>query len=852
MKLPVIAPFKRTGPSEPAQPANAPLRTTAIRGNLAICEDGLWAWFALTEADWLFTSAGSRDQLRHALAVRFASLAGHRIHLRMTSQPLRTDEWARNLDEDSPNRLPDEPGAETWQHYLVAQQLQVDTERLEEAAVYLGVRVTEQKVVADQLEAIAGIRAIERDVAPVRKVLRTITESLRRSGTEAKPVTAVGLGWLYHASIALGAPVSSNALRVQGAAWDGHDLKSVTAPVRVVAAAYSPHVEVIARRDGHQHQHYATILTLGKIGERDTESTETWPWLSYPRHLAIPFELSAVLDVFSGESVRKAAEYFRSRAEHLADSYVDDERRPPAHIERAIGDAYRIEDEVVSGTREASARVYGTFYTALWANTAEDLEEVVAEFMDATSRDLRDEWVQAFGQWACARSFIPGEGAPDDGGYETMQPATFLAAGVPHASVQLGDNEGSYFARPVSFGRRPMFLDPTWGPRHNRSGVIFCVADVGAGKSTAEGALADDSARRGRRTVMFDPAGPAAALTRLPHLARHSRHIELASMADGVLSPGTMIPEPNRAEYESAVEWEAARREVAGERVELMVDSMLGLLPPAQVDGQLGVVSAVETACGAVGGEYGVNPWQVLDQLAHQGGWQRDIAESLRTAAGMRGGTLIFARRDCEPDVDFDAVLTVITMQGMVVPPRGVPRTAWSRAERMSVPLLRLASHLATRAMYLDLEPKLITSDEAGMNAAGNSSFASSLTRWSLETRKRNCAVVVAGQNPSHLTGISDEVANLAGMVMVGRITDQAVARAGLDLLGIPQGYGYERTFAGLESGQFVIRDWEHRFGVRQVDVSHRPQLAAALNTTPPALSAREDRDRLQFVEDVA
>src|SRR3712207_7914608 len=47
-----------------------------------------------------------------------------------------------------------------------------------------------------------------------------------------------------------------------------------------------------------------------------------------------------------------------------------------------------------------------------------------------------------------------------------------------------------------------------------------------------------------------------------------------------------------------------------------------------------------------------------------------------------------------------DAQLTVLTMPGLVLPPRDVPREHWSTSEQLGVPLLHLCAWYATRAIY--------------------------------------------------------------------------------------------------------------------------------------------------------
>lgn len=849
MRLP--SPRKTRSAPAPMRPTQAPLSASAVYRHLLIADDGLWAWFKLADVDWLFCSLSHRDEVRHSATARYAELIGHRVHLRVTSQPLPVWAWARGLDQASPNRLADVEGAESWADFLVSSQEALAGDDVEEPAVFLGVRVTDEAVKAADLGQLLGRNVASKGLEPHRKTLRAITRAVAADAFNAEPLTSLGVAWLMTSSVALGAPVSQDVLRLTAEALDAHALAAITAPVQVAAAPWSNTVEVVANRDGRRYQHHVSVLTCRVAAERDTDDPRAYPWMAFAQQLGFGVEFSAILDVYDGHAMRASAEFARRRAGHLADGYAEHDEAPPRHVERAAEDAARIEDEVTAGSREIGCRLAGTVRAGVWGATPDEVADRAGEFIREYARELGDEWVQTFGQHAISREFIPGEGPSDDDGFYTVMPAYYLAAAVPNATARLGDYAGPYLGRAVGFGRSPFCLDPQWGPKNNMSGLCPILGDVGSGKSTAGGAIIEADVRRGHQAIMFDPSGRILLHT-LPHLAPYARIIELANMGDGVLNPGTMVPEPRRADYGAQAEYLGAAREAAAERIDLMVDSLIGLLPAGMLRAQYGVTTAIEQAAGIVGGWYGTSPWAVVEQLAEQGGIAAEAATALRTAAELKGGSLIFPRRgapSAEPDTDFGATLTAITMRGLAVPPKGSSPEHWTRAQRASVPVIHLASRLAMRGMYADKSPKSILSDEAGISAAGSHSFADTLTRAALESRKQNTWLGVLGQNPTHFTTISSEVENLTGMVMVGRMRDRAAAESALDLLHIERGYGYEKTLLALSTGQFLIRDWKGRHGVRQIDLDHRPQVLAALNTTPDQSPATEGIDTLQLVQ---
>jgi hypothetical protein len=212
----------------------------------------------------------------------------------------------------------------------------------------------------------------------------------------------------------------------------------------------------------------------------------------------------------------------------------------------------------------------------------------------------------------------------------------------------------------------------------------------------------------------------------------------------------------------------------------------------------------------------------------------------------------LFFPTGSQPVTRLDTTLTVLTMPGLVLPPRNVAREHWSTSEQMAVPLLHLASWYASRAIYGRemQERKLVALDEIhflGEWGAGRALF----TRLGRDSRKWNTCVLAASQNPKDVLGM--DVANFMAAAFVGRIEDEENAADGLRMLRVPTGVGYERVLSMLSprggsdgpggpagngtaerqaSREFVLRDVDGRVDKMRVDLAHNPALLAALDTT--------------------
>lgn len=821
----------------PKKVEQLPLSATGIYQHLILTPDGLWAWFELGPQWWRMKDSEVRASILHTTNLRWSELAGYRVHLIRDTRVTDHQAWARQFDEATPNPLYT-PGAMSFPDWLVGAQYRIAQLGLREPSTFLGVRVSIKRFKYADLQNLDP---------KTRQTLTEVTDSISREGFDGHPLTASGLGLLVHSMTGFGAPVPDSLVQFCGDGWSPAEMKQFTDPVQAWAGRLDLATTVTTIRDGQAHTRKVTVLEFGKMAERDGLDPTRAPWMSAADALPFPVVFSAQFDVIAGPGLAKAAEFTRIRAESVAEHYQEHGEKPPPSTDRAILDARRIEDEVKDGEPEMAVRLGGTIYAAVSGQTDEEVDGFARTLVAHYQQRQKIALHYGFGQFYNYRSFTPGESVRAQG-FTRVLPAYYLPTALPNLATRVGDNEGGYLGR--CGPSAPFTFDPTYGPRHNGSGLIMLGGGLGVGKSHTLGMLVELEAMRGHRQVIVDGSGLLARLEELPHLHDHTQHIELAGAAPGTLNPYWLVPDPRREEYPTVQAYAQAMRDVAAERRELATDTFLGLQHPDFVrEGRGRIVTAISRTVNKFGGDYAMNPWLVVRELEHSKDLlEKEIGANLRDTAGMKGAALIFPEDQMTNRVTGqalpDAMLTIITLRGMQIP-KSPDKRGWTNAERMVAPALHLVARYATLAMYADQKPKGVWVDEGAILSGGEGSIRSFLGRSFLESRKTNTALGVVMQNPKAFLDIDPEVGNLIGAAFVGRTTDPGAIEAWMRMLGIAPEHGYEKVFRGLDkgAGHFLHLDWEHNLDVIRIDAEWRPDLKEVLNTTPPGLSLVPDPD---------
>jgi hypothetical protein len=830
--------IRKTG-RDPVVRAKLALRN--IEDNLCFTDRESWAWFVLPTQPWAFRSDTQREQLLYGGGDALSCLAGHRLHLRVTTSPYPAAEWARQLDRRTPRPLRPTAGA-SWTDHLVAMQEHLRHQTMAEKKVFLGVRLSYR---APSHRLAAAIWRHPGNIEHARLLARVeqVTETVGLPGLDGRTASADEMEWLLRRSIGLGLPAPAALSPTDEGAWDADDLHSFTDEVDYAAEPLARTVRVTSRGGTTPLERHVAVMSVGRLEEIDVPDPAQDPWLAHTDRLPFPVEWSAHLDVLSGGEARQAIQRKLLVVRDMQRHYREHDLDEPLALDRQATQARQVEDQMSRGVDVTAARVHGWFRLAVAARTEEECLERVRK-VKASYRGRRVSIEHPKGQYGLLREFIPGEPVSTSA-YRRRLPVMYLTAGVPMASSQVGDRRGPYVGYTSGSSRRAVMFDTHYATEEKEtSGLVPVVGGLGAGKSVLLGQVTYEAVRRGIPSVVLDPSGPLARLTELPELRGVAEHLDLTTAASGTLNPFAVVARPNPAAFHTEDAFTEAEVLAAQDRKLLALDVVRMLLPPS-LDAIPSTSLVVSDAVRATRGEPTASLWDVVENLERLADPQgRAVANYLRDMAELPLARLLFPAVGQAQD-RLDATLTVLTMPGLVLPPRSVARDHWSTSEQLAVPLLHLASWYATRAVYgRSMQTrKLVALDEThflGEWSAGRALF----TRLGRDSRKWNTCVLAASQNPSDVLGM--DVANFMSAAFVGRIEDQDAARDGLRMLRVPTGVGYERALANLSAGrgtaggsggfrEFVMRDVDGHVDKIRVDLTANPALLEALNTTAGA-----------------
>jgi hypothetical protein len=812
------------------------LAVREINDNLTFTDAAAWAWYVLPAQQWAFRSEMQRLTLLLDSGDAYATLAGHRLHLRVTSRPYPAASWARGLDQRTPHPLPGIPG-NTWGDHLVRVQQHLRATTMAEKEVYLGVRLTSRGSLDLMMDKVIR-RATRREVDRIVRQAERVHEIIGGGGLQGRSATAAEMEWLMRRSIGLGLPAPGALCPAPGGHWETEDLHSFTDNVRYEAVPFAPTVKVIGRIENGEIERHVAVLSIGRMPEIEVPDSTHEPWIAHTDRLPFPVEWSARVDVLSGAEAQQAIQRKLLVVRDMQRHYREHDLDEPLALERQARHARVVEDEMTQGADVVANRAHGWFRVAVWGSTEEECLERARRVM-ASYRNRRIAVEHPRGQYALVREFTPGEPLASTA-YRRRMPTLYFAASLPTVSANLGDRRGPYIGYTCGSSRRAVMFDTHYATEvRETSGLVPVVGGLGAGKSALMGLMTYEAVRRGIASVMLDPSGPLARLTKLPEVEERSRHIDLTQAPPGTLNPFAVVAAPRRDQYPDDDAFEEAKVLAAQDRKLLALDIARMLLPPS-LDIMPATRIVLSDAVRATGGAPMSSLWNVIEQLeGHDDPHGKVVANYLRDMAEMPMARLFFPT-GAQPFSRMEATLTVLTMPGLVLPPRNVPREHWSTSEQMAVPLLHLASWYASRAIYgRDMhERKLVALDEThflGEWGAGRALF----TRLGRDSRKWNTCVIAASQNPKDVLGM--DVANFIAAAFVGRIEDEESATDGLRMLRVPTGVGYERVLAMLStrhgSGraayrEFVMRDVDGRVDKVRIDLTHNPQLVEALDTT--------------------
>jgi hypothetical protein len=846
-----------------------PLATDEVAGPLQFTRGGVFVWFMLGGQSWDFRTLDDRRRLWDQQAFRYGQLAASRaegrpIRLRVSTRPYPSFEYARSLDEETPNPLPQVPGGESWNDYLGHAQRRLQSTGLDQKVTALGVWVGLSPKPSVRRELLRGTEHPSREAVQLIEQILQVEKVVSGPGFDGRRATAKEMAFLFHRSLSMGVPAPVNA-GVGGDRWEVDDLAEFTERRVWLSEPYGSSVRVVSEIKGSQVSRAVAVLTMGVMPDRVWPEDGRDPWMLASNRLGFPVEWSLSGTLMSARTLSRAIEFEQNRASGIASHYHEHQVLPPPSVGRAIRSAAANLDEVTEGDSRTAARFLGTVRMAVYGTTEEEALKRARDLVDLYGERLNMPLQHTRGQARALREFIPGEPRAQHG-YQRRMPVRYLASALPNVDSALGTPTGPYLGYGIGSARRASRFDMHYGPEVLQTPGLFpIVAEPGGGKSVLIGTLAYNAARAGQPTIIFDPSGPLARLASMPELAPFSRVLDLTASRPGTLSPWQMVPEPTHEAFLDhgvfdELEFERAVRRAAAERQQLMFD-VLRMWLPATTLRLTGVDVMLRDALRRVAErtrkrglrDTRTNPRWIIEELEtfQQNGpteQQRELArqlvEELKAAAEFPLGELIMPpdRAPIDDEKADDKTLVIVTMPGLSPPPEGVEREFWGSEERYTQPLLHLAAFFASKFIYgrpRDVRKNVFLDENHLMGQWG--SGRAFFVRLSRDSRKWNTAIGAASQHPADHLSIG-RVDALMGSAFVGRLTKAATAIEACQLVQCPEAYApviqalspkpRDGQTTG-ETGEFVWLDPLGRIGKIRIDLDWHPALRAALQTTP-------------------
>jgi hypothetical protein len=851
-------------PGEQSIPSYTPsIAARSIDGHLLRNGTDVFAWYRLAPQRWSFRSDSQRQDLIAAIAGQYAELHGRWMHLRVTTRPYPIRMWAEAHVHNAVNRLPDAPGALSFDDYLIGEQQQLLGRSMAEKEVYLGVQVQTRNMVDRAVERAAPLlrkifpAAVDAELLAIDSEVEHLDQVIASAGLEGRPVTAEEMSWLMHRSCSLGLPAPRNLPAVPGAAWEPEDLASFTDAADFHQEPYSPTVTVRGRTGSNAGMtRHVAVLTVGQMHGLQIPEVDD-PWVQHSDRLAASVEWSARIYVRRPEEVsgelQRQMNKVRSQVRHYTDEH---ELEPPQSLARQASRVLEIDDEMTSGFTALATRVRSWWRLAVSGPTERDALRLAQQVLELYKPKVAIEHPEA--QYALAREFIPGEPLASSA-YMRRGSVVWAAASVPTATAEVGDRRGILLGETCTATRRPVAWDP-WMAQEIRdgSGLTAMVAGLGGGKSFLGGGIVYKTLRAGAHWTILDPSGPLTKLCDLPELRPYARPINLLNAQPGILNPYRVVAEP---QFEHFVEeddperaWRREKALAAATRRRLALDVLTGLLPydiARMPQTRIVLLRAVRM----VGGRADADPSMVFEAL------RRDASEHHEHAVvvadfldEMRERMqLLIPEKDADPyNETRDDRLTVMTMAGLTLPKDGVGREHWTDAESLGVEMLNLAAWLTQRSIYERPKDtrKGVWIDEAFFLSEVPTGRVL-MNRFARDSRKWNVRVLLSSQIPADFLRIQGFV-TLLDSVFVGRLDDDQAQEDALRLLKVPVGAGYEQVVASLgrrpgghrdavrdtAPRQFIFADGAGGVERIRIDLSgpHLDHLRNAMDTTPDAL----------------
>lgn len=770
------------------------LALRAVVGHVTLTRSEVTAWFVLKPHS---TSWRDHTELETRIidgATSLSRLGSCRTQLRVTSRPLSVRAWAEQTYRDAKRAGTPLPG---FREMLLREQRRMGRMQLTEKLAFVGVRVAERR---------RHPYDPRREVRGLADRLAEIADHMEGPGLEALPATPEQMEILLRRSAALGAPAPRLDTIVPGD-WEVSDLPQLEQQAEVTAAPYAGTARMRYVTDsGDMITKHVAVLELGKVGRLNVPQDNMGGWMQRADLLGFPVEWNVTLDLLDPADARGTLRHQMDVIQDQYEHYTEEHQIPaPELLKQQHTMARAAEHELDAGLTGENTRTQGWVHLAVWGDTREEALRKVAAVRKLYGQQM-EWWHQSGGQHKLVRGFIPGEPLADISQRRRFVLPSFMAA-MPAATAQIGDGYGASLGATNGVSRVGVSL-ALWRDMEDksreRSGLMIVGGGLGSGKTYFCGGLVYRTAMAGVMWSVLDPSGRLGALADVPELRDYARYYDLAKGQGGELSPYLVVAEPNRDHYDDSFKGEAeyqnAVSEARGRRQDLMKDALMAWLPQSYQKDQR-VSSILARATRAVPAEVTTEAAEVLarieaiatnqaeDDLGDRYSDYRILANDILQEINpdSHRGRLIFGHSD--QAMQGDHLLEIYGLQGISMPTAEQLAAGHVESDtRIAIALFSLAAW-KVQARTFQADPNLrkgLFFDE-GHLLAQFPTGPGLMAKASVDSRKHNTRAIFSSQNVSHFD--LKNLSNLAGMVAIGKTTDEQESGSGakaLTLLGLP------------------------------------------------------------------
>ncbi|MFB7376568.1 ATP-binding protein [Kitasatospora purpeofusca] len=544
----------------------------------------------------------------------------------------------------------------------------------------------------------------------------------------------------------------------------------------------------------------------------------------------LPYPVDAVVDLTLVDSAKAKRAIAKKKAE-LSDQ-ADQWAAHPTGTPDSLHGAAEIlgEQEARLGRTSVELEVQSRTVFTVWGSTT--------QLCDDRARDLKGRLGGADyrairprgGQVRMFQFGLPGAGPALRARECTQfQLSEDWAMTGPLTVGEVGDDTGPMIGRSLDCGTvRPVHLDLASAPASNIAASLAVLGDLGSGKSVMLKKVTADLVDRGHRAIVIDRTNHRE----YAHFARTAapgRH-QVIDAADATISidPLRVLP--------------TAQGEAAALSYLLLQTQM-----EAMSAGGAALSRAVKAAAAARNPHMGL----VLEELrsistegGNRGEAAADVLDLLSTVADARLARMVFDQSLPALSMsDLTADLVVFTTNGLTLPPKealGRPEVLRTQPLEALIgrAVLYLIAAISRHISFSDLHRfAAVIFDEVYWltSSAEGSALINELAH---DGRKHNAGWCAGGHDALDLG--DETIRGLIVQRVLARTTDDAMARRGLEFLGLP---GDDETLIQMvtgdlsphghanRAGEMLLRDTRGRIGLIQVLIPNLPKYDAIFTT---------------------